>query len=104
MHNSVYFDTTDVDDEPPVVTCPDDIITNITSVWHCEQIIWEEPGSNNVDIQLVSRSSSPGDCFDIGTTPVIYEFRDLASNTGYCQFSVTVLGKYISIYNIGLHY
>ncbi|PIK42606.1 hypothetical protein BSL78_20532 [Apostichopus japonicus] len=81
----------DVDDEPPVVTCPDDIITNITSVWHCEQIIWEEPGSNNVDIQLVSRSSSPGDCFDIGTTPVIYEFRDLASNTGYCQFSVTVL-------------
>ncbi|XP_071840115.1 uncharacterized protein [Apostichopus japonicus] len=78
---------------PPVVTgCPDTIQQDANPTGPCTRIFWTEPTA--VDAvsgnPMVDRNFSPGDCFVVGTTVVVYTFTDAAGNQATCLFNVVV--------------
>ncbi|XP_070554592.1 hyalin-like [Ptychodera flava] len=90
------FIVTVVDAEPPAVDCPDDIVVGSDA----NNVTWATPTATDntgVDPSLVSSSHSPGSIFDIGTTTVTYAFQDGNDNIGDCVFTVTVVGKLMSV-------
>ncbi|HUU45787.1 MAG TPA: HYR domain-containing protein [Acidobacteriota bacterium] len=80
-----------VDDTPPVVECPTDIVVgNDPGV--CGAIVSWDPATSIDNCSDVSASCVPpsGSFFPIGTTTVTCTAVDSAGNSGGCTFDVTV--------------
>jgi gliding motility-associated-like protein len=80
-----------ISDAPEVIACPSDI-----SVYANDQeeaiVTWKDPeGSVLCGGLVVTKSHEPGSTFFIGTTSVVYDFKDGSGNTSTCTFNVLVL-------------
>ncbi len=87
---------------PPVVEDrPDIIITVELGTATAAQASWQEPTAtdNSGTVTLVSRTSTPGSFFPLGTSPVTYTFEDPSGNRASTTFNVIVqTGKSGSIH------
>lgn len=78
---------------PPVCSPLQDVTRVIEINTAPVAVFWQEPTATDNSLQpvmLVSRSSAPGDEFNVGTTPVIYIFADDAGNQVTCTFNVII--------------
>ena len=93
------------DNEPPVVTCPNNVPSVYVAIGVADAVItWSPlPTSNDVVegvITTIVCEDSPGnvmmsgDRFLVGTTAMTCKSSDSVPNEGTCQFDVTVLGTY----------
>ncbi|XP_054929326.1 uncharacterized protein [Dermacentor andersoni] len=85
------FQVTVDDKEPPkVLRCPS-TVTAISTTLEGVPVTWEEPEfSDNVDVQSVRSTQSPGSVFNFGLHNVYYTARDIAGNEAVCTFYVNV--------------
>ncbi|XP_072173785.1 uncharacterized protein [Diadema setosum] len=82
------------DEEPPVLTCPDDIQVTAESNRNSATVSWNQPGAlDNSNIPVSNPISDPvsGSSFPIGTTVVNITAADASGNVGSCLLLVTVL-------------
>ncbi|XP_077519179.1 uncharacterized protein LOC144129129 isoform X3 [Amblyomma americanum] len=88
------FRVTIEDKEPPkVLRCPGDVSAISTSLEGVE-VTWEEPQfSDNVEVDYVRETKTPGSKFNFGRHAVHYFARDLAGNEAVCKFYVHVTRK-----------
>ncbi len=88
---SCSFDITVIDNEPPTVTCPLDIIATNDS-GQCGRVVnWSLPSfDDNCEVADISISHQPGDFFPVGNTIVTYTLTDNQGNVSECSFTVTV--------------
>lgn len=87
------FTVTVVDDTPPEITCPENLIVDNDPGACGAAISYDLPtATDNCGDATVSLISGPasGDFFPAGTTEVTYEAEDLSGNTSQCSFNVTV--------------
>ncbi|KAJ8041487.1 Hyalin [Holothuria leucospilota] len=87
---SFAITVSDVDKEPPLTSCPSNIIVNASDIWPCTQVNWDEPTAQDGESYWTGRTSAPGDRLPIGVTTVVYDLADPAGNVGACQFDVVV--------------
>lgn len=83
-----------VDRTPPFVFgCPDDILRIIErGEATFLAISWNPPFANDPNPPVTTSSThDPGDDFFIGSTPVVYTFRDLYENAVNCTFVVDIV-------------
>lgn len=100
MHNVTYFSV--ADNEPPKITCPNDVKRDTDLRQDNAEITWTEPlysdNSINEDplaqVQLTSNFKSP-QVFKIGKHTVQYTIKDGAGFAVHCSFDVTIEGTYI---------
>ena len=89
---SCSFDVTITDTEPPVLTCPEDVIV-FTTPGTCDALAeWTVPDltDNCPNPTITGSSHASGDTFPIGTTQVTYTAIDEAGNENTCTFNVIV--------------
>lgn len=88
------FQVTVDDEEPPKVSrCPGTVMAISTSL-EGVPVTWEEPEfSDNVDVESVRSTQSPGSIFNFGVHNVYYTARDIAGNEAVCAFHVNVSRK-----------
>ncbi|KAJ8021267.1 Hyalin [Holothuria leucospilota] len=82
-----------VDNVPPVVSnCPTDINEQAAPGATCAVIFWSEPNANDAEsgIPSLDRNFSPGTCFNVGNTEVVYTFTDTAGNEAVCRFQIRI--------------
>ena len=82
-----------VDTTPPTVSCINDIVRTIELGQSGVQVFFTEPTASDVSgqVNLISRTASPGDTFAVGVTTVTYVFVDGSGNQAApCTFTVTV--------------
>jgi hypothetical protein len=95
--SSCYFFVIVNDNTPPTIAtlCPADITvyTGPGNTSCRQQVSWTPPMASDNCGGAVSRSSNqqPGASFQVGTTPVVYTFRDVKNNAISCSFNVTVI-------------
>lgn len=84
----------DVDNQPPSITCPSNISVNATSASGAVVSYSTPVGTDNCTSVTTTRTAglSSGSTFPIGTTVVTYKATDAANNTAECSFTVTVNG------------
>ncbi|XP_070554593.1 hyalin-like [Ptychodera flava] len=85
--------TITVDDvEPPVPTCPSDVIQNTDAGLPTASVTWTAAiATDNSGLTPTSSAThTSGDNFAIGSTNVTYTFQDDSSNTAECTFTITV--------------
>ncbi len=86
------FDVTVVDNEPPTITCPPDIVTN-TDPGQCGAVVtYAVTGTDNCPV-TVSCNPSSGSFFPVGTSTVNCTATDASGNTATCSFKVTVISR-----------
>ncbi|XP_075544132.1 uncharacterized protein LOC142578610 isoform X4 [Dermacentor variabilis] len=92
------FQVTVDDKEPPkVLRCPG-TVTAISTTLEGVPVTWEKPEfSDNVDVQSVRSTQSPGSVFNFGVHNVYYTARDIAGNEAVCTFHVNVSRKECSL-------
>jgi hypothetical protein len=78
-----------VDDTPPQIACPANIVTNATSTAGAV-VKFELTASDNCSLASVSSTPPSGSTFAIGTTTVACAATDAAGNTNSCTFTVEV--------------
>ncbi|XP_071944825.1 hyalin-like [Antedon mediterranea] len=88
------FYITIIDDEPPVLECPDDIIgvaPNTSGI----SITWSEPTytDNSAKTVILSSTRNSADVFTFGTHNVTYTGIDQSGNSGTCGFEITIEDK-----------
>jgi hypothetical protein len=79
------------DNEPPLVTCPQDIVVNAEAGLCSARAIFSPQVSDNCPGAFVACLPAPGAEFLVGTTRVICAGTDGAGNTGLCAFDVRVI-------------
>ena len=83
------------DTERPVLTCPDDQMLVVPDGQLNAAVTWPAPqvtDNSGEDLEAFP-SQDNGTVFGIGEgTTVVYNATDSAGNTGYCNFSVIVIG------------
>ncbi|MCI0746415.1 MAG: HYR domain-containing protein, partial [Verrucomicrobia subdivision 3 bacterium] len=80
------------DTTPPQITCPQNITTNISG--GSVSILYSPMATDSCDASLLISCAPPsGSLFPPGTTSVICQARDDATNISSCMFSVTVVGN-----------
>ena len=88
---SCSFTVTVNDTEPPMVTCPANIVTGATStagaVVTFMPTVWD-----NCSVASIVSTPPSGSTFPIGTTTVMVTATDGSNNTASCSFTVTVQG------------
>ncbi|MCB0668628.1 MAG: HYR domain-containing protein, partial [Saprospiraceae bacterium] len=86
------FNVTPVDNTPPVLTCPANIMVNNTTGMCGASVTYTAPSaSDNCTSSLTVVCSPPsGSFFPVGTTTVTCTSLDAAGNMGMCTFTVTV--------------
>jgi len=87
--------TTFLDDEAPIITCPDDLTIQLDPL-ECEGIgvfsaVTATDNCNDPGDIVITSDFSSGSLFPIGVTTVTFEAEDVAGNTAQCSFTVTVL-------------
>ena len=86
------FNVTINDNELPLITCPADILTNITLPQTQVNITFGAPtASDNCGTVTTSSSPASGSTFGLGTNIVTCTAIDSAANTNTCTFHVIVL-------------
>ncbi|XP_041472952.1 hyalin isoform X44 [Lytechinus variegatus] len=82
-----------VDDVPPVVVCPENVVETILEGVDSAYVTFDLPTvtDNNGATNFVSSTASSGDPFPVGTTVVTFTYVDNNNNEASCSFSVTVL-------------
>jgi hypothetical protein len=80
------------DVEPPVLTCPADIVQDLPPGVPSEPVAFGDPGVTDNCPNPGAPSCVPpsGSIFTVGTTPVACTALDAAGNTGSCSFDVTL--------------
>ncbi|XP_030831233.1 mucin-17 isoform X5 [Strongylocentrotus purpuratus] len=83
---------TRTDNIPPQVTCPANIRQTVIIGSIGTYVTWDPPvvSDNSGTVEFVSSSSSSGDLFPIGVTPVTYTYSDSSGNSNSCTFTVTI--------------
>ncbi|XP_033626665.1 uncharacterized protein LOC117289582 isoform X32 [Asterias rubens] len=84
--------TAEVDNIPPVVTCPDNIAFEVPFGGTGRQVTWQQPtvSDNSGNFFFVSSTNNPNDFFSVGSNIVTYTYRDAASNQNSCSFTVLI--------------
>jgi hypothetical protein len=78
------------DEEPPIVTCPSNIVVG-NDPGACGAVVnFEVAATDNCPGTIVTSEPSPGSLFDIGVTGVQVIAVDASGNADTCQFTVTV--------------
>ncbi|XP_072175569.1 uncharacterized protein [Diadema setosum] len=86
------FEVTVIDAEPPVITCPDDVVVTVSEGQSSASVSWTEPtASDNSGQVTVTSDISPGD-FPIGQQVVTSTAVDPSGNMATCSFDVTIQG------------
>jgi hypothetical protein len=86
------FFVTVVDDTPPVITCPSNIVLDATSAAGALANFTSTATDNCDPAPLISYSHNPGTIFAIGTNAVTSTAMDIHANASACSFIVTVRG------------
>ena len=81
-----------VDNTPPIITCPVDIVFNSISNAECgDTVAWDAPVvTDNFPGVTITSNFNSDDLFPVGTTEVTYTATDAAGNQASCSFLVTV--------------
>lgn len=89
---SCSFTTTVNDTQPPVLTCPADIVAAVPPGGLSTAVDYPPPGvsDNCPGVQAPGCAPPSGDPFPVGTTTVVCSAADGAGNDGDCAFDVTV--------------
>jgi hypothetical protein len=97
VSNVCSFDITVVDNQKPIISgCPANISTNPNPTTGCTSAVsWTEPTATDnctaAGSLIWTKSKSPGDVFNSGTTTVTYTATDANGNiSNACSFNVTV--------------
>ncbi len=98
------FDIRVIDNTPPSLTCPANIVMNTGSGTCTAVATWPTPTpTDNCDPGgasiLLSSSHSSGSTFQLGVTTVTYRAVDNAGNESTCSFTVTVTDNQKPIIN-----
>jgi len=80
-------------DNPPTITCPDDIIQNNDSGLCSAVVNFEVTATDECGEPTVVCVPPSGSTFPVGTTTVTCTATDSANQTSQCSFDVTVLDK-----------
>jgi HYR domain/Secretion system C-terminal sorting domain len=73
-----------------ILNCPKNIEVT-TACNECLNVKWQEPTVSDPNTVLSTASQfKNGDCFPIGTTPIIYKVKDGSTTIDSCSFNVTV--------------
>ena len=83
---------------PTFISTPADIVVPANDACGAK-ITWIEPEITDDCSAVVTRSHSPNDRFEIGTTIVQYQAKDLAGNTSNVSFKVTVEDREAPVFN-----
>src|SRR5262249_41580003 len=88
--NTCAQTVTVLDDEPPSITCPANIVTNATT--GCSRVVtWANPvTADNCAVTNVTCVPPSGFSFPAGVTTVVCTVWDSSGNTNSCSFTVTV--------------
>eukprot|EP00057_Strongylocentrotus_purpuratus_P019370 XP_011673844.1 PREDICTED: uncharacterized protein LOC105442888 isoform X1 [Strongylocentrotus purpuratus] len=72
--------------------CPADIQQTVIVGSNGTYVTWDPPvvSDNSGTVVFVSSSSSSGDLFTVGVTPVTYTYSDFSGNSNSCTFTVTI--------------
>ena len=91
------------DNEPPIITCPDDVRVSANPNANTRIVQWAPPlVSDNSGGFTVTSNISPGVELSTDETPVavVYNVFDGSENTASCEFIVTVAGISFETLNI----
>ena len=91
LSNSCVATVTVVDTTPPVITCPDNIMTNATAPDRA-MVSFSSSASDNCSVASVTSSPASGSTFAVGDTTVTCTAIDAAGNQAACTFTVHVKG------------
>ncbi|XP_072013269.1 uncharacterized protein [Amphiura filiformis] len=83
----------EVDEVPPVPSCPRDITRTIDINLGGTQVTFQDATAtdNSGTAILVTQTHRSGQFFIVGTTDVTYTFRDPSNNQESCTFTITVI-------------
>ena len=84
------------DQEPPVFTCPDDIVMDDVTTTEI-RVNWQQPTAtdNSGKPPALSSNRPPGDLFAVpGSYEIQYTAIDDAGNVATCSFRVALTRKY----------
>ena len=87
---SCSFTVTVRDTEPPVVSCPADIVRSNDPGLATAEVHFTPTATDNVPGVSVASTPSSGSLFAIGSTSVSVTATDVAANSASCTFSVRV--------------
>ncbi|MFK7809006.1 MAG: HYR domain-containing protein, partial [Saprospiraceae bacterium] len=94
------FDITVVDNEDPVINCPNDITVTIPGCDAGVNVNFPAPTfSDNCPMASYVCSHQSGDYFTCGQTVVTCTATDIAGNTSTCQFTVNVVCQCAELLN-----
>ena len=97
---SFSFITTLDDKEPPLVTCPESFVKELTASESEVFVNWEDPNAmDNIGVVSLSKDEqhTSGGRFGIGIYKLTYTVRDAANNSATCSFTFDVrqYSKYV---------
>lgn len=92
------FVVTVQDTEPPVISCPSDLVFPTAPGVSTRAVSWTAPRNNfevtdNQGVLTILPDIAPGSTFALGINTVTYEATDLDGNTATCTFTVTILDQ-----------
>jgi hypothetical protein len=90
--NTCSFHVTVVDDLPPTLICPGDIMVRLEEGESSAVVDFAAEASDNCEFTL-KYSHEPGSEFQLGTTTVTATATDLTGNINECSFDVIVLDE-----------
>ena len=99
LSNSCVATVTVVDTTPPVITCPDNIVTDATAP-DGAVVSFAASASDNCSVASVTSSPASGSTFAIGDTTVTSTATDAAGNQAACTFTVHVRGAAEQIHRL----
>jgi uncharacterized repeat protein (TIGR01451 family) len=89
--NSCSATITVVDQTPPIVLCPGDVVTNVLFGVTNAVVTYPTPvASDNCSVASTNSAPPSGSTFGLGTNVVTFTAVDAAGNTNSCHFNVIV--------------
>ncbi len=91
--STCVFTVTVIDVEPPVITCPTNIIVSASSGQCSSNVIFSVGVTDNCGISNLVSMPASGAAFLVGVTSVTNTATDIHGNTSTCTFTVTVVDE-----------
>jgi len=87
-----------LDQTPPKLTCPEDIVVQPTSLGGTKVIFSPPAVTDNCPGTILTQIAGPssGSLFPIGVTKITFKATDASGNTATCSFMITVSDPYCS--------
>jgi HYR domain len=79
-----------IDNTPPTIACPANIIVNAPLGTCSAAVNFTVTADDNCSVPTVTTSKGSGSVFPVGTTTVVATATDVAGNSQSCSFTVTV--------------